>query len=290
LVRSSQPGDLLVFHYSGHGSQKPDQNGDEADGLDETICPLDYETKGMITDDRLAEIVKSLPADRTLFAVLDCCHSGSGLDLFKSKKFETTQALAPTPAPAAAAPPPVRYYYPANSGYPQQAPQFPFGYPQPQPGYYPYVQQAYGHGQYFPPAPPAPPAPQSYAQTYYVPQGLLWYHRVQQQKSVPVQNSRSVAKATFKHGPIFMLSGCRDNQTSAGANIEGEWQGAMTFSLKQVVGEMGGLSEVVNCFRAGGEKVIVGKMHEWLAANGYSQRPVASREDGPAPVPARLAM
>lgn len=33
------PGDALFFHYSGHGSQQPDPNGIESDGMNETILP-----------------------------------------------------------------------------------------------------------------------------------------------------------------------------------------------------------------------------------------------------------
>ena len=33
--------DIVVFHYSGHGSQMTDREGDEPDGLDETIVPHD---------------------------------------------------------------------------------------------------------------------------------------------------------------------------------------------------------------------------------------------------------
>ena len=36
-----QPGDLVVFYYSGHGTQLPDQNRDEIDGKDEALCPYD---------------------------------------------------------------------------------------------------------------------------------------------------------------------------------------------------------------------------------------------------------
>lgn len=40
----------------------PDENGDEVDGQDETLLPLDYETKGAITDDvLLKELVLPLP-------------------------------------------------------------------------------------------------------------------------------------------------------------------------------------------------------------------------------------
>ncbi|XP_062092257.1 metacaspase-1-like [Humulus lupulus] len=82
LVHGCQPGDSLVFHFSGHGSQQKDYNGDEIDGYDETLCPLDYESQGMIVDDEInATIVKPLPAGVKLHAIIDACHSGTVLDL-----------------------------------------------------------------------------------------------------------------------------------------------------------------------------------------------------------------
>jgi hypothetical protein len=56
--------------------------GDEADGYDETICPVDYQQAGMISDDELHAILcRNLPAGCRLTAIFDCCHSGSALDL-----------------------------------------------------------------------------------------------------------------------------------------------------------------------------------------------------------------
>ncbi|EXC21083.1 hypothetical protein L484_017093 [Morus notabilis] len=82
LVQGVQPGDSLVFHYSGHGSQQRNYNGDEVDGYDETLCPLDFETQGMIVDDEInATIVRPLPAGVKLHAIIDACHSGTVLDL-----------------------------------------------------------------------------------------------------------------------------------------------------------------------------------------------------------------
>jgi hypothetical protein len=70
------------FHYSGHGGQVEDQDGDEDDGFDETIYPVDHERAGVIIDDTMHEImVHSLPAGCRLTAIMDCCHSGSALDL-----------------------------------------------------------------------------------------------------------------------------------------------------------------------------------------------------------------
>lgn len=82
LVQGCQPGDSLVFHYSGHGSRQRDYHGDEVDGYDETLCPLDFETQGMIVDDEInAAIVKPIPHGVKLHAIIDSCHSGTVLDL-----------------------------------------------------------------------------------------------------------------------------------------------------------------------------------------------------------------
>ncbi|KAJ3503123.1 hypothetical protein NLJ89_g8572 [Agrocybe chaxingu] len=82
LVRGAQPNDSLFFHYSGHGGQTKDLDGDEADGYDEVIYPMDFEANGHIVDDLMHDImVKPLPAGCRLTAIFDSCHSGSALDL-----------------------------------------------------------------------------------------------------------------------------------------------------------------------------------------------------------------
>ncbi|XP_052296515.1 metacaspase-3-like isoform X1 [Citrus sinensis] len=82
LAQDCQPGDSLVFYYSGHGSRQKDYNKDELDGFDETICPLDHETEGPIIDDEInATIVRPLPRGAKLHAIIDSCYSGTVLDL-----------------------------------------------------------------------------------------------------------------------------------------------------------------------------------------------------------------
>lgn len=82
LSQGAQPGDVLFFHYSGHGAQQEDPSYAEEDGYDETICPGDFQRAGMIVDDEIFDsIVAPLPAGVKLTAVMDCCHSGTGLDL-----------------------------------------------------------------------------------------------------------------------------------------------------------------------------------------------------------------
>lgn len=77
LVSGVKKSDTLVLHYSGHGSYVIDTSGDEPDGKDETICPHDYDTAGMIRDDDLRTILAKLPIDANLDVVFDSCHSGS---------------------------------------------------------------------------------------------------------------------------------------------------------------------------------------------------------------------
>jgi len=82
LVRGAQPGDALFFHYSGHGGQVKASQGDEADGYNETILPLDYEQAGQMEDDEMHELlVRPLPIGCRLTALFDSCHSGTALDL-----------------------------------------------------------------------------------------------------------------------------------------------------------------------------------------------------------------
>lgn len=81
LVADSRPGDTLWFSFSGHGSQVKDRDGDESDGFDETILPVDYKRAGQIIDDELYAIVRRVARGARLTVLLDACHSGTGLDL-----------------------------------------------------------------------------------------------------------------------------------------------------------------------------------------------------------------
>ena len=82
LMTGLNPGDSLVFHYSGHGGQQRDHTGHESDGMMETLLPLDFKQNGQITDDELNHrLVKPLPQGVKLHAIIDSCHSGSMLNL-----------------------------------------------------------------------------------------------------------------------------------------------------------------------------------------------------------------
>jgi hypothetical protein len=74
-------GKKLFLVYSGHGSHQRDRSGDEKDEQDEMLVPADYLNNGFIVDDDIRAIVSTLKDDQCLCTILDCCHSGSMLDL-----------------------------------------------------------------------------------------------------------------------------------------------------------------------------------------------------------------
>jgi hypothetical protein len=85
LVEGATADSRLFMAYSGHGSYQINQSctGDKNDPTrDDMICPIDFEQSGGILDDELrAILVDPLPAGARLSVVLDCCFSGTCLDL-----------------------------------------------------------------------------------------------------------------------------------------------------------------------------------------------------------------
>jgi caspase domain-containing protein len=81
LIRTSRSGDVIVWQYSGHGTQVPDVNRDEAGGdspgQDEAICPVDLQTGRMFVDDQIAALIAQLPSGVAFTLIMDCCHSGT---------------------------------------------------------------------------------------------------------------------------------------------------------------------------------------------------------------------
>lgn len=82
LAANCKAGDTLLLYYSGHGASVNDTNRDETDGKDEVIVPLDYIQRGVITDDWLhTNLVTRIPQGANLWVFMDCCHSGTMIDL-----------------------------------------------------------------------------------------------------------------------------------------------------------------------------------------------------------------
>ena len=89
LNQKIQSGDFVHIHYSGHGSQVPDQNGDESeDGLDEVWVTYEAELidrkltpSSVLLDDEVEELHKATRAklgnDGQLFMTTDACHNAT---------------------------------------------------------------------------------------------------------------------------------------------------------------------------------------------------------------------
>ena len=90
VVKQSQKGDIVYLHFSMHGQPFEDLNGDEADGWDEALIPVDaqmyyakgkYEGKNHLLDDELekyiSQIRSKIGTNGQLYVVLDACHSGT---------------------------------------------------------------------------------------------------------------------------------------------------------------------------------------------------------------------
>jgi hypothetical protein len=205
LVKDAKAGDTLVFHYSGHGSQIRDRDGDELeDGMDELICPADFDWEGtFITDDDLHAIFKPLPAGVTLEVFLDACHSGTGM---RDIEFGRPADLGPA------------------GGRPQSVPRF------------------------------LPP-----------PIDIVCRHEGEEDQLKQVQlfnGMRDVAPESASNQVLW--AGCRSDQTSADAYIDGKYNGAFTYYF---------------CYhmrRSNGDlsrKDLLSRIRSSLSHGGYSQIP-----------------
>ena len=78
LIDGAQAGDQILFHYSGHGAQVPTLNENlEADGLDEVICPYDFNGSNdtMLRDKDFALLFEGIPQGVHFIWISDSCHA-----------------------------------------------------------------------------------------------------------------------------------------------------------------------------------------------------------------------
>jgi len=90
FVNKTKKGDIVYLHFSSHGQPVEDINGDEEDGWDEAIVPIDayklykkgiYEGKKHLIDDQLNKYIKKLREkigpSGFLYVIIDACHAGT---------------------------------------------------------------------------------------------------------------------------------------------------------------------------------------------------------------------
>ncbi|HEY4972431.1 MAG TPA: caspase family protein, partial [Steroidobacteraceae bacterium] len=86
LKQGVQPGDRVVFYFSGHGSNIPDERGDQDDDASQVLVTHDVKRihdsaghaslGGVLPDFRIAELLAAIPSRNVLF-IVDSCHSGT---------------------------------------------------------------------------------------------------------------------------------------------------------------------------------------------------------------------
>ena len=165
LVKGAKKGDVLLLHYSGHGANVPDKNGDEADRRDEILCPTDLDWKAPLLDDWLRTTFNRLPAGVNFTVIMDCCHSGTN-----------TRALLPPDAPV------IPRYLPN-----------------------PWDLMAAESGR-----------------------RLRGKVKGSLRRSTPARRKKDIVVVNI---PEVLVTGCRDTQTSADAEIGGSFNGALTYNL-----------------------------------------------------------
>ena len=190
LLTGIQPGDRVLFHYSGHGVQLPTRNRQgEVDGLDEAICPYDFDwtDEHTIRDKDFEQIFSVIPPGVEFLWISDSCHSGD----LQREMF----------------------------------------------------------------------SPDHSKKTIVPPIDIDW--RLQTAKSKQIQASGLQRTATRLN--LALISGCKDNQTSADALINNRYNGALTYYLLEELKKQDGLSIPLT--------ELITRVNEVLDEEGFSQDP-----------------
>lgn len=90
LIAESNEHDMAIIYYAGHGSRVRDDDGDEADGTDSTLVPVDAIRWSQIdesvdnpelldiTDDEIQlKLLRLSERTDNITMIFDCCHSGT---------------------------------------------------------------------------------------------------------------------------------------------------------------------------------------------------------------------
>jgi hypothetical protein len=199
FVRGAAAEDTLFLHYSGHGSNVPDKDGDEADHRDEILCPTDLDWEDPLTDDWIRDLFDEMPEGTKLTVIMDCCHSGT-----------VTRRIEP-PGPSES----IDRFLPC-----------------------PLDLVAVEAGRTL--------------------RGDIQSLRKAKKREAVASDIVDVDI------PEVLITGCRDTQTSADAFIDGDYHGALTYSLVTAMRQVGGTITY---------RDLHDRATELLAGGGYSQVP-----------------
>lgn len=92
MVDQAEPGDVLFFHYSGHGTRIPSVKRGHLFRHDEAIVPCDF---NLITDVDFRKLINRLPMGVSFTILSDSCHSGGLIDKEKEQIGPSTVSDVP---------------------------------------------------------------------------------------------------------------------------------------------------------------------------------------------------
>ena len=101
LIAKANKDDVVILHFSGHGSQMKDISGDEVDELDETLVAYDSRTPGVfdISDDEINGLLMQLAQKtKNVTLIFDSCHSGAAARGGNTVREIEADRRAPPPA------------------------------------------------------------------------------------------------------------------------------------------------------------------------------------------------
>jgi len=100
LEERAETGDYIYIHFSGHGQQMADDNGDEPDFLDEAFIPYNayyryivgkYEGENHLRDDELECLIDKIRSKigetGSVLVIMDACHSGTGTRVVEGEDY-----------------------------------------------------------------------------------------------------------------------------------------------------------------------------------------------------------
>jgi hypothetical protein len=257
LLKDTKPGDRLVFHFSGHGSQTVDRDSDESDRADELLClyGMDWnDPKTYLLDDELKKWTKQIPDGVSVTFLLDCCHSGTGTRYIEpnlSRAMETDFRSAASLSIDRVAEQRVRDKQVGEIGGTRAA--FAGDELSSRAGMRPAIATDIGEDTVLARYAPPPPAVQ------------VEINKAKQRSSfrdvLQTTRSRSADDASMNH---VLWSGCRDDQTSADAFINGDYHGAFTFYFCDSVRREGSHASSAK---------VVGRLRQTLRDERFDQVP-----------------
>jgi hypothetical protein len=97
LVARTNEGDVLLIHFSGHGSNLPDRIGDEADFREQVLCPYDLDWRDPLDTRRFRELLNQIPDGVNCTFITDCSFSGTATRMLPAPLSQVRQRFLPSP-------------------------------------------------------------------------------------------------------------------------------------------------------------------------------------------------